>query len=296
MLVKFQDILKDANESGYAVPAFNVYNMETVMGVIAAAEETRSPVIMQFYSRLATTGFADYLAPVILKAAEKASVPVCMHLDHGSGYEAAAIALKNGATGIMVDFSTLPLSENIEKTAKAVSVLKAAGVGVEGEIGHIGKAADGVPTDYTTVEEAKTYVAGTGVSALAVAVGTAHGRYKQAPSLAIERIKEINKSYEADEDYIFINEDGRRWQRGIDNTLRVLCREANIPEKSFHDIRRTVASEMYENGRTLEEIRDYLGHRDILTTQGYIYRLKRQSEYASAVHESLKANELELEG
>ena len=110
MLVKFQDILKDANESGYAVPAFNVYNMETVMGVIAAAEEMRSPVILQFYSRLATTGFADYLAPVILKAAKTASVPVCMHLDHGSGYEAAAIALKNGATGIMVDFSTLPLS------------------------------------------------------------------------------------------------------------------------------------------------------------------------------------------
>lgn len=110
-----------------------------------------------------------------------------------------------------------------------------------------------------------------------------------------ERIKEINKSYEADEDFIFINEDGRRWQRGIDNTLRVLCREANIPEKSFHDIRRTVASEMYANGRTLEEIRDYLGHRDILTTQGYIYRLKRQNEYAQAVHESLKANELEFE-
>lgn len=110
-----------------------------------------------------------------------------------------------------------------------------------------------------------------------------------------ERIKELNKSYDADEDYIFINEDGRRWQRGIDNTLRVLCREAGIPEKSFHDIRRTVASEMYENGRTLEEIRDYLGHRDIMTTQGYIYRLKRQSEYAQAVHESLKANELEFE-
>ena len=101
-----------------------------------------------------------------------------MHLDHGAGYEAAAIALKNGATGIMVDFSTLPLQENIEKTAKAVQVLQAAGVGVEGEIGHIGKAADGVPTDYTTVEEAKKYVEETGVSALAVAVGTAHGRYK----------------------------------------------------------------------------------------------------------------------
>ena len=123
MLVNFQTILKDADEKGYAVPAFNVYNMETVMGVIQAAEEQRSPVIIQFYSRLATTGFADYLAPVILKAAEKATVPVCMHLDHGAGYEAAAIALKNGATGIMVDFSQLSLEENIEKTAKAVHKL-----------------------------------------------------------------------------------------------------------------------------------------------------------------------------
>ena len=194
MLVNFQTILKDADEKGYAVPAFNVYNMETVMGVIQAAEEQRSPVIIQFYSRLATTGFADYLAPVILKAAEKATVPVCMHLDHGAGYEAAAIALKNGATGIMVDFSQLSLEENIEKTAKAVQLLSAMNVGVEGEIGHIGKAADGVPTDYTTVEEAKTYVEGTGVSALAVAVGTAHGRYKQAPVLQIERIKEIKEA------------------------------------------------------------------------------------------------------
>ena len=194
MLVNFQTILKDADEKGYAVPAFNVYNMETVMGVIQAAEEMRSPVIIQFYSRLATTGFADYLAPVILKAAQKASVPVCMHLDHGAGFEAAAIALQNGATGIMVDFSQLSMEENIANTKKAVDILSVMNIGVEGEIGHIGKAADGVPTDYTTVEEAKTYVNGTGVSALAVAVGTAHGRYKQAPVLQIERIKEIKQA------------------------------------------------------------------------------------------------------
>lgn len=191
MLVNFQTILKDADEKGYAVPAFNVYNMETVMGVIQAAEEQRSPVIIQFYSRLATTGFVDYLAPIILKAAEKASVPVCIHLDHGAGFEAAAIALKNGATGIMVDFSKLDMDENIANTKKAVDILSTMNIGVEGEIGHIGSAADGVPTDYTTVEEAKKYVDGTGVSALAVAVGTAHGRYKQAPVLQIERIKEI---------------------------------------------------------------------------------------------------------
>ena len=191
MLVNLQTVLKDADERGYAVPAFNVYNMETVMGVIRACEEQRSPVIIQFYSRLATTEVSDYLAPVILKAAEKASVPVCMHLDHGAGYEAAAFALKNGATGIMVDFSKLDLDENIEKTKKAVELLSVLNIGVEGEIGHIGSAADGVPTDYTTVEEAKKYVEGTGVSALAVAVGTAHGRYKQAPVLQIERIKAI---------------------------------------------------------------------------------------------------------
>ena len=191
MLVNFQTILRDADEKNYAVPAFNVYNMETVMGVIQAAEEQRAPVIIQFYSRLATTGFVDYLAPIILKAAEKATVPVCIHLDHGAGYEPAAIALKNGATGIMVDFSKLDMDENIANTKKAVDILSAMNIGVEGEIGHIGSAADGVPTDYTTVEEAKKYVDGTGVAALAVAVGTAHGRYKQAPVLQIERIKEI---------------------------------------------------------------------------------------------------------
>ena len=194
MLVGFKEILENAEKGGYAVPAFNVYNMETVMGVAAAAEKLRAPVIMQFYSRLATTGFADYLAPVILEAAQKASVPVCMHLDHGAGYDAAAIAVRRGATGIMVDFSALSMEENIRKTALAVKICDALSIGVEGEIGHIGKASDGVCTQYTTVDEAEKYVSQTGVAALAAAVGTAHGRYKQAPSLALERIREIKEA------------------------------------------------------------------------------------------------------
>ena len=190
MLVNLEQVLK-GTEKGYAVPAFNVYNMETVMGVIKAAEELRSPVIIQFYSRLATTGFADYLCPIMLKAAHDATVPVCVHLDHGAGYIPAAIAVKNGASGIMVDFSKEDLDSNIKNTAKTVEICKALNIGVEGELGEIGKAADGVPTDYTTVEDAKKFVEGTGVSALAIAVGTAHGRYKQAPVIAIDRIKEI---------------------------------------------------------------------------------------------------------
>lgn len=194
MLVGLKEILALAEKDGYAIPAFNVYNMETVMGVIEAAEESNSPVIMQFYSRLATTGFADYLAPVILQAAKKAKVPVCMHLDHGAGFEPATIAVRNGATGIMVDFSTLDMQDNIKNTKKTVDLCNVLGIGVEGELGHIGKAVDGVSTEYTEVEDAKKFVEETGVTALAVAVGTAHGRYKQAPVLAIDRIKEIKSA------------------------------------------------------------------------------------------------------
>ena len=191
MLVTLQEILSIGEKKGFAIPAFNVYDMETVMGVIKAAEEKKSPVIMQFYSRLAETGIADYLAPIIKAAAEKSFVPVCMHLDHGSGFAAMENSLKNGATGIMVDFSRLSFEENVKNTRKAVEECSALKIGVEGELGAIGKAADGVPEDYTDPIDAAKYVKETGVTALAIAVGTAHGRYKKAPVLAIERIKEI---------------------------------------------------------------------------------------------------------
>lgn len=197
MLVGFNEILSLTDGKNFAIPAFNVYNMETVMGVIKAAEEEKAPIIMQCYSRLATTGNMDYLAPIILKSAQKASIPVCFHLDHGAGIVPASIAVKNGCTGIMVDYSTLNLEDNITSTKKVVDVCNELGIGVEGELGQIGKAVDGVPTDYTTVKDAKNFVENTGVTALAVAVGTAHGRYKQAPILAIDRIKEIDDNVNA---------------------------------------------------------------------------------------------------
>ena len=194
MLYNLKQILSLAEEGGYAVPAFNVYNVETVMGVIQAAEEARSPVIMQLYSRLVTSGNSDYVCPVVLEAAKRSSVPVCLHLDHGSGIEAVTIALRNGATGIMIDHSTLDIEENIAKTKKVVDMCALVGVQVEGELGHIGKAADGLSDHFTEVDEAKRYVEQTGVTALAVQVGTAHGHYKQAPVLAIDRIREIKES------------------------------------------------------------------------------------------------------
>ena len=193
MLVTLQEILAMAEKGGYAIPALNVYNLETVMGVIAAAEEERSPIILQTYSRLLTNEEGYYVAPIILAAAKKASVPVCFHLDHGVSEFEVSRAMRYGATGIMIDKSLVSMEENIEVTKRVVEYCNAIGVGVEGEIGHVGVAANGdEDADYTTVEEAKTFVESTGVRALAIAVGTAHGRYKKEPKLAIKRIAEIH--------------------------------------------------------------------------------------------------------
>lgn len=199
MLVNLKYVLDIAEKEGFAIPAFNVYNMETVMGIIKAAEETKAPIIVQNYSRLITNEEGYYLAPIVLAAAEKASVPICYHLDHGAGEDAVIRSLIYGATGIMIDKSLLPLEENIKETKRVVDYCKSIDVQVEGEIGHVGSTANGddQKAEYTTVAEAKEYVEKTGVSAVAIAVGTAHGRYKQSPRLAIDRIREIHDAVDA---------------------------------------------------------------------------------------------------
>lgn len=196
MLVGFKEILGLAEAGNYCIPAFNVYNLETAKGVINAAEKLRSPVILQFYSRLVTSKVAQDVAPIVLDMANKATVPVCFHLDHGAGECEVVRSLRMGMTGIMIDASMEDLEGNIEKTKNIVRLCDYVGVGVEGELGHVGKAADGdetIVTEYTHPDEAKRYVDETGVCALAIMVGTAHGRYKKAPVLDIERIKEIKK-------------------------------------------------------------------------------------------------------
>ena len=197
MLVGLKNILAMAERDGYCIPAFNVYNLETAKGVMNAAEKLHSPVILQFYSRLVTSKVAEDVTPIILDMANKATVPVCFHLDHGAGECEVIRALRMGMTGIMIDVSMENLETNIEKTKNIVRICDYVGVGVEGELGHIGKAVDGdesVVTEYTHADEAKKYVEETGVCALAIMVGTAHGRYKKAPVLDIERIKEIKKA------------------------------------------------------------------------------------------------------
>lgn len=110
----------------------------------------------------------------------------------------------------------------------------------------------------------------------------------------IDAVKEATKDFLSTEDYIFVNAEGRRHIRGLDNTLRLLCNEAEIPEKSFHDIRRTVASELHEQGMTLEDIRGVMGHKDIATTQCYIYSRNRRTDIAIAIHKAIKGNEAKI--
>ena len=194
MLVGLKEILNMAEEGSYAIPAFNVYNMETCMGVIAAAEELKAPVILQVYPRLFKEEAGYYLSPVILAAAKKASVPVCFHLDHGPSELEVTRALRYGATGIMLDGSALSFDENIAATRSVVETCEYLGVGVEGELGHVGTVNDDSMDEFTVPEDAKEFVEKTGVTALAVLVGTAHGRYKKPPKLDIERIKDIRKA------------------------------------------------------------------------------------------------------
>ncbi|MBO4468097.1 MAG: class II fructose-bisphosphate aldolase [Clostridia bacterium] len=194
MLVDLKTIIGMAEEGGYCIPAFNVYNIETVMGVIKAAEEERAPVIIQVYPRLVNEEVGYYLAPVILAAANKATVPVCFHLDHGPSELEAQKILYWGATGIMYDGSVHPIEENIATTKHIVDICNAIDVGVEGELGHIGSVNDDAMDEFTNPDEAAEFVKKTGVTCLAVLIGNAHGHYKKPPKLDIERIKAIRKA------------------------------------------------------------------------------------------------------
>ena len=194
MLVNLNAVLKDAQKGGYAVGLFNTTDTDMLEGVISAAEELRSPVIIGTAEVLLPSGELKLIGSALIEAAKRASVPVVVHFDHGLTFDRCMEALKLGFTSIMFDGSTKGEEENLQETAEIVKIAHSMGATVEGEIGHVGQAAtnDGAVTDsYTTPEEAKRFVDATGVDALAVAIGTAHGAYKTKPKLDINRLAEI---------------------------------------------------------------------------------------------------------
>lgn len=195
MLVNLNEVLKKAQKEKYAVGLFNTTDTDMLQAVIEAAEESNSPVILGTAEVLLPYGELKLIAPSVIAAAKRTKVPVVVHYDHGLTFDRCIEALKLGFSSIMFDGSAKPYEQNIAETREMVKIAHAFGATVEGEIGHVGEAAkeDNLLTDmYTTPEEAKAYLDATGVDALAVAIGSAHGVYKKKPMLNIERLKEIS--------------------------------------------------------------------------------------------------------
>ncbi len=228
MLVTMSEILKDAQERHYAVGLFNTIDTDMLDAAIRAAEELRSPIIVGTAEVLLPYGELDLIGPAMLAAARKASVPVAVHFDHGLTKARCLQALELGFTGIMFDGSAGSAAENIAQTAEIVEIAHRYGVSVEGEIGHVGETVNGdeAETDgYTTPKQAADFIARTGVDALAVAIGTAHGTYKQAPRLDIQRLREIRSAVDTP---LVLHGGSGLTEQDFQNTIREGIAKINI--------------------------------------------------------------------
>lgn len=196
MLVNMNEVLYPAKQKKYAVGLFNAVNLEMARGIIAAAEEAGSPVIMGTAEVLFPYGPLEELSYYLLPMAKKAGVPVVIHLDHGLKKETCQKALELGFSSIMYDCSTDSYEENVRKLKEMAEIAHSYGATIEGELGHVGNNEDGEdmqnPSRYFTDPKlAKDFVEKTGVDALAIAVGNAHGAYKLPPKLDFSRIQAI---------------------------------------------------------------------------------------------------------
>lgn len=198
MLVELSGILADAQASGYAVGAFNVYNLEGAQAVVAAAEEARSPAILQIHPGALRDG-GVVLLHLCLAAARGAAVPMAVHLDHSPTHEAMSTALAAGIGSIMADGAGRPYPENVAFTAAAVALAREHGATVEGELGLLSGTEDGLTIEeraakLTDPDQVADFVATTGIDALAVCIGNVHGPYRSEPRLDFDRLAAIRQT------------------------------------------------------------------------------------------------------
>lgn len=192
----FKEMLTDGLKNGYAVGQFNVNNLEFLQAIIETAEEERSPVILGVSEGAMKYMNIEYTAAMAKAAAEKVTVPVALHLDHGSSFDVVLKCIRAGFSSIMIDASHYPLAENIAKTKQVVDACHVLGIDVEGELGRIGGTEDDISVDERDAtlarpDEALRLVNEAGIDALAPAIGSAHGLYKGVPVLAFDRLQEI---------------------------------------------------------------------------------------------------------
>lgn len=208
-LVSMREMLKDAREKKYAVGCYNALNLEMTRGVIQAAEEEKSPVIICHAEVHFKFTPLDRIACIMLNEANKAKVPVAVLLDHGKSFSAVMQAMRLGFNSIMFDASELGYEENVKRTAEIVKIAREFGVSVEAELGHVTRPKGGGSggeeeeeeeadamddkSKYTDPVQARDYIERTGIDALAPAFGTAHGVYRKKPELDLERLAAINR-------------------------------------------------------------------------------------------------------
>jgi fructose-bisphosphate aldolase class II len=193
-------MFKKAYEGQYAVGAFNVNNMEIIQGIVDAAKQENSPLILQVSAGARKYAKHVYLTKLVEAALEDSNLPICLHLDHGDGFDICKSCVDGGFTSVMIDGSKFPYEENIALTKKVVEYAHARGVVVEAELGKLAGVEDAVKVSakdatYTDPDQAVEFVERTGVDSLAIAIGTSHGAYKFKgdPSLDFARLEKISK-------------------------------------------------------------------------------------------------------
>lgn len=197
-LVSTKEMLLRAQREGYAVVGIAAYNLETVQTAVATAELWQAPLMIQTTSATIENAGIEYISAIVRIAAEKAHIPVALHLDHGDSLERVNCCLEFGYTSVMIDGSHLPFEENVQLACSAVEMAHARGVMVEAELGQVGGVEDELTVEntnalYTDPDLAEEYVQRTGVDSLAIAIGTAHGLYRGIPRLDFNRLSEIRE-------------------------------------------------------------------------------------------------------
>lgn len=208
MLVTLKELMQDAEEKGYAVGAFNATGLETLSAIIAAAEETGHGIVLNHAEVHTPIISIEDIGPIMVERAKAAKVPICVHLDHGQSVESCIKAIRTGFTSVMIDASGADYEQNVKDTALVCRLAHSVGVTVEAELGHIFSSNNGLGESreqetiesysseddvYTDPDTAKDFVERTGVDALAIAFGTAHGIYQKKPKLDLDRIRLIRE-------------------------------------------------------------------------------------------------------
>ena len=235
-LVKMKDLLKRAEEKNIGCGAFSVGNMEMVKGAIRAAEELNTPIILQIAEIRLKNSPLHLMGPMMVQAAKEAKVDVAVHLDHGLTFETVDKALEFGFTSVMLDASTLPFEENIAKVKTVVEKARKYGATVEAELGLVGGSEDG-SCDHgircTDPDDAVVYARETGIDALAVAIGNAHGNYPVAPTLAFDVLEKIHEKVDIP---LVLHGGSGITDKDFQRAISLGIRKVNIATASFNSL------------------------------------------------------------